>query len=278
MILSALTFSFDLDIKDAFHTTELFFKPIWLTVGTVLLEHLITLSLFEFCGEVVSLLIYQHHCLLIEPFEALSVLPETVLDVSFSYIAVCSKTMLLPFVPPTLVLATISPIVDSIAILLILVMLAIVSYAICINTDTISLHFVVLPVTVVLPTVLFAVDSVTLDLIIKPLTAVVRAISPSILPNSFLLTHDVGALILRTFRPRLDALAILMILFPSTFVACTLLVRINSAPMSFVINPVSFIDIAIGMEEFPLATDLVVLPFAYVRGLISPDHFASAMP
>ncbi len=56
-------------------------------------------------------LIYQHHSLLVEPFNALPPFPKTVLNGLFCAVYVGTKAVLLAQVPPALVLAAISPVV-----------------------------------------------------------------------------------------------------------------------------------------------------------------------
>ena len=69
----------------------------------------------------------------------------------------------------------------------------------------------------------------------------------------------------------------LLVLLPFTFVASPLHVGVDSMAIGLVVHPTAFVDIAVGMEEFPLAARLVELPVAFVAGTVNPFPLALAM-
>lgn len=46
---------------------------------------------------------------------------------------------------------------------------------------------------------------------------------------------------------------------------------ISSFALSFVVDPISFIYVAVGMHKFPLTIGFVVAPFAFIAGAIRPQ-------
>ena len=266
-----------MQVEDAFHVGELFVKPIWFVECAVGFEGALALRLSELDREVIPNLVYQHHCLLVEPLYSLSIFPEAILDIALSYVAVRAKTVLFPLVPPSLIFASISPEVDSVALLLVHKVLTIVSHSVRVDVNAEPLHVVGLPLAEVFTAISPEVDTVTMDLIVYPLTFISRAISPGVLSSSFLLTHDVLSLVSGTLRPCLNTLAVLLVLLPLSFVACPFHVGVDSMTIGLVIHPAALVDIAIGMEEFPLAARLVELPLAFVASPVNPFHLALAM-
>lgn len=66
----------------------------------------------------------------IEPLDTLAVLPQAIFYALFSAVNVRSEPVLLAFVPPALILAAIRPVVDTISLLLVCKVLAIVAHAV----------------------------------------------------------------------------------------------------------------------------------------------------
>jgi hypothetical protein len=63
----------------------------------------------------------------------------------------------------------------------------------------------------------------------------------------------------------------LEVVSPISFIPCTVNMDIDSEAVSFIINPVSFIDVSIYMYEFPMTMSPVILPLAFVASTIRPD-------
>jgi hypothetical protein len=80
--------------------------------------------------------------------------------------------MLLSFMPPTFVLAAISPVVKTEALLLIIEVLAVVTHTIRVNVDSVATHVVVQPLAIEFTTVLPQVSSVPINLIIDPIALI----------------------------------------------------------------------------------------------------------
>lgn len=69
----------------------------------------------------------------------------------------------------------------------------------------------------------------------------------------------------------------LLVFFPETFIAGSFNVSVNSSAVSLVIQPLSLIDVSIGVEELTLAAGLVKLPLSDVPGAVRPLHVSIAV-
>lgn len=70
----------------------------------------------------------------------------------------------------------------------------------------------------------------------------------------------------------------MLIVFPLAFVASPLDIGVDAVTVGFVVEPVTIVDVAIGVEEFTSSASLVILPHAFVARLVWPHHGALAMP
>jgi len=48
--------------------------------------------------------------------------------------------------------------------------------------------------------------------------------------------------------------------------------------VGFVVEPIPIVDVAVGMEELPSSTSLIILPLAFIACLIWPNHSALSVP
>ena len=92
-----------------------------------------------------------------------------------------------------------------------------------------------------------------------------------------LLALLVMAFILAAVGPYLLTEAVLQIVFPFTFVLCTVLMDVNSVPIGLVVYPFAFKNIAIDMPELASAACLIKLPISFVFRSILPLLAAVAM-
>lgn len=134
--------------------------------------------LYEECLGTKTLLVKLENGLFVEPFDALACLPQTVFDAVFRCVCVGAQPVLLALVPPTFVLATVGPVVDAVAFLLIVLVLTIIAHAVTVHIDSESMHVVLSPLTVIRSAVVPKVDSIPVDFVVQPLSVVGGAVSP----------------------------------------------------------------------------------------------------
>jgi len=215
--------------------------------------------------------------LLIEPQNAFAILPETILDAPLRAVTERSKAMLLALVPPAIVLTPVLPLISAKAFLHVLEKLSLVLDTIRLNVNAIALHVVRMPLAIVLASIEPEVDTVAMALVVEPLTVVRAAIGPDILTPALFLGHGVVTIKLGAFSPSFDAMSMLQVLFPHAFIARTFDRSIYTIAVSFVVEPIPIIYIAICVEKLPIATRLIELPITFVAGRVRPHHRAFAM-
>lgn len=219
----------------------------------------------------------EHSCFLVEPLHALAVLPEAVLDALLLLIDVGSEAVLLAFVPPAFVPATVSPEMDAVALFLIVKVGPVVSDAVGVDEYTMALHVVGGPLAVVHAAILPQVGAVPVDLVIEPVAMVSGSVSPGVRSGALLLAHRILALVFGSFWPGLHAFPMLLVFLPVALIACLLDVGINAIPVGLFVKPLTIIDVTVGVEELALAASLVILPVALVASVVWPDHTASSV-
>jgi hypothetical protein len=79
---------------------------------------------------------------LIEPFNSLTILPETILHLVVLGNHICAETVLLALVPVTLVTATISPGINTKAMFFVVFVLTLIHAAIVPNVDAHAFHVI----------------------------------------------------------------------------------------------------------------------------------------
>ena len=111
-----------------------------------------------------------------------------------------------------------------------------------------------------------------IDAIIVPVAVVDRAIYPGVGAVALLLTRIIEADVLRAFWPFFSTLSALSVIFPESFISCSLLIGVYTVPFALVVQPLPFIDISISMVESTIAASEAFLPLAVISSLIWPDH------
>lgn len=109
---------------------------------------------------------------LVEPFDALAVLPQPILDLIVLGNEIGAQAMLLALVPEALVASSIRPSVNSEAVLLIVLVLALIHPAIVPDVDAHALHVVVEPLALVFAAIKPRVNAYSTDLVLTPVTCV----------------------------------------------------------------------------------------------------------
>jgi len=110
-----------------------------------------------------------------------------------------------------------------------------------------------------------------------PVAGVQRAVCPGVGSETLLFAILILAFVLGAFGPDLDALSTLQVILPMAFVFGTILVLVLAVSIAFVGPPLTFICVAIFMEEGTFATSIAFLPHALIDSAIAPSHFALAM-
>ena len=77
--------------------------------------------------------------------------------------------------------------------------------------------------------------------------------------------------------PSLYTVAMLQVVLPHALVLRTIHVLVDSASISFIVSPVSIIDVTVNMNESTLAMSSVFSPLARVLGTITPSLLSEAI-
>lgn len=156
---------------------QLVVKVVGLAEAGIALDHGLTLRVVEEVS-VVFAHVDSLHLLLIEPLNALAVLPKTELYFFVFGHEIGTDTVLLATVPVSFVAAVVCPRVNTKPMLFVVLILASVNAAIVPNVDAHALHIIFKPLALVATTVQPRVDSNTADLVFTPVTSVLASIVP----------------------------------------------------------------------------------------------------
>lgn len=91
-----------------------------------------------------------------------------------------------------------------------------------------------------------------------------------------LLAVYIVAFELGTIDPNLNAIPMLPIHLPLTYILGPILVLIRALPMCLVIGPVTLVHVAVRVDQAALAVRHVPTPVAHVLAPVAPDLGASA--
>ena len=185
--------------------------------------------------------------------------------------------MLFAFVPPSFILASVGPAVNTVSFLLIRNELSFILQHIGIDVNPVALHLVVDPLTVVLSAVPPQVNAVPVDLVVQPVSFVGASIVESVLAPAFLARGDIRPFEFGSFRPSFLAFAVLLVVSPLTNIGRSLLVDVSAVTISFVVAPVTIVCVSVRMEKLPSSTRLIVTPFSFIASTVRPYHRASSV-
>ena len=110
------------------------------------------------------------------------------------------------------------------------------------------MHLVATPFALVDALVLPSVNSFSMDVVAKELSDVVAAVCPLESTDAVLLSLVVVALVLGVVWPHLNTVAVLTVFNPLADVLRTVKMLVRATPMRFVIQPFSFVDIAVCVD------------------------------
>lgn len=187
------------------------------------------------------------------------------------------------------------PLEDSVAVLLVVHVVAFVPLAVRPLQDSISIHLVVSPHAYVLAAVAppvgaykaiqsalpypqsdpltFALDDVLFEVALVPV-----AVGPGELAVALLDAIHVAALELRAVGPALHARAILCVILPEAAVQRPVLVEVKAEAVRLVVEPLALVDVTVLVQQAPVDIGLIPLPVALVEGAVGPHLDPAALP
>jgi hypothetical protein len=80
-----------------------------------------------------------------------------------------------------------------------------------------------------------------------------------------------------TIRPALNALTVLLVLYPVSLISWAIVFGVDAKSMSVIIHPVAFINVSIRMDQSPLPVCIVVFPPPLIEGAIRPELGATSL-
>jgi hypothetical protein len=230
-------------------------------------------------GGVVELeIIDGGHLDLVEPLDALAVLPKPVLNFVVFRNKVGADAVLLAFEPVSLIATSISPGVNAEAMFFVILVLALVHSSVVPQVDAHALHVVFEPLALVPSAVEPAVNSYAGDLVLLPVSHVLRAVVPLVAANAMLATECVVPLVARFVCPSLNTLTMLQIVLPHALVLRAINVLVDTSPVGLIVRPEPVVDVPVHMSEGTLPVRAVLSPFTFVLCSIRPDLHTFAVP
>ena len=111
--------------------------------------------------------------ILLKPSDALPIFPKALLRrLVFFITVVCAESVLLSFVPVSLVEAAVGPFVNSISLLLVAGELPVVPDLVCVLVQPVAIHVIFRPLTIELLSICPHLHAVSVDLVHPPLSLV----------------------------------------------------------------------------------------------------------
>lgn len=89
-----------------------------------------------------------------------------------------------------------------------------------------------------------------------------------------LLSFVIATLVHRVVSPDLLALTVLEIVLPLAFIACAILMDVDSIPVGLIIKPLALEDVAVHVPELAVTTGFIEAPVAFVLSTVFPDLHA----
>lgn len=185
--------------------------------------------------------------------------------------------MLLVVLPAADVLAIVRPLVSALPMLHVIKILAGVRAPIGPGEASLALHFIFNPITCILAAVLPSEVSGPMD-VVRVIFSLEKA---SICPFEYSLAVfgalNVVAFVARAILPRLNAVTMLLVVFPSSNVAAAVDVLGDADAARFVVLPFSFVDVASYIYDPTAPMTFIVLPEAVIARAIIKDLNAAAV-
>ena len=172
--------------------------------------------------------------------------------------------MLFAVLPFAIVDTPVFPFEDAHTLSLIIDEVALVLLAIGPFEQASSMHLILLPFASVLLAIWPNVSSITTDFIPQEGTCVDGTIGEGKRPLAIFLAILVAAIVSSTIRPCFNTLTMLLVFEPVAYICRSICMPVGAMPVSLVVKPETFVDIAIGMDQYSLSVCLIVFPHALV--------------
>ena len=249
----------------------------WLKEGRFGLNHALGIRLMEERRIVHLHIVDRLYLGLVEPLNALAVLPQAELDLVVFGDDIGAESVLFAFVPVAFIAALISPRVDPKAVLFVIFVLAAVHSSVVPDVNSHALHVIVEPFSLVLAAVKPRVDADARDFIFSPISRVHRPVIPLVTADAVLAAEGVVTLVARLISPRLHAVAMLEIVLPHALVLGPIHVFVDAAAVGLVIGPIAIVNVSVNVYEATLAMGSILSPFSAVLSPIVPGLLAEAI-
>ena len=186
--------------------------------------------------------------------------------------------MLVAFAPLSFISFAVWPDVDSLALFVIVFILADILAAVRPRKEPSTIHFVVDPCSFVHPLVGPNVGAFSTDLIIIELTDIAAPISPVKLALTMLLTIHELPFEQGTVRPLLATKAALIISVELTYVSAAICMHVDSLSTGLTFSPDALVAVAIGMDESTGTPCLPLTPITFIPRAVRPSLDSAAHP
>ena len=117
-----------------------------------------------------------------------------------------------------------------------------------------------------------------LDVIIDEFTLIAITVSPRELADALLHALAVVALKFAAVGPSLHTLTILRVVLPEATIQRAVLMEVEAKAMSFVIFPLSLVDVTVFVQQAAVVIRLVFVPVALIETTIRPDLDTTSLP
>ncbi len=185
--------------------------------------------------------------------------------------------MLLAVNPLALVFSAIWICVNTKPMLFVITIFTFIAATIWPSIFTFAMKLILLPGSFIRSTVRPLINSISFYLVAVPLAIVISAVCPGILTSALFVAVSEVASILRTIFQRLDAFAVLDIVYPVTLILLSSFVSVGTFPVRFVLIKRAFESVAICMIKYTKAISLPHPPISCVPSLIRPNCTSMSM-
>jgi hypothetical protein len=172
--------------------------------------------------------------------------------------------------PLAVVLATISPLVNAVAVLLVIFIVSFVPSTVRPGVHARSVHVVVLPVSFKPSAVWPFVNTEAVDFVIAPSPTEARAVGPVIGSLTMLLSVNIVSFKVRAICPGFLAPSVLNIVFPKAQVASSISVLVKTIAISFVVHPVAFVGVPVSVPKSAFSVSCPIDPLTLVLASVGP--------
>lgn len=182
-----------------------------------------------------------------------------------------ARTITFAFVPFSLKLSSINPIVYTKTLLFIFVIPTFVLPSVRPFVDSLSVHHIILPFALISPSIVLLINSSAFDFALEPVSIVDRSISPVIAPLPVLEASFELSLVSIPLASYLCAIAFRLIVLPCTRINIAILFNKFSLTLCLWVDPIAFVVVARRMGKLTATVGLIVFPLPDVNSFIRPS-------